>query len=49
MKEIEKINEELRNYKLFKIQRAKKREQEFNILKNDIIKIQKKELFFYLF
>ncbi len=49
MKEIEKINEELRNYKLFKIQRAKKREQEFNILKNDIIKIQKKEFLNYFF
>lgn len=44
MTEIDKINEELRNYKLFKIQRINTKEQEFNELKNDLLKIQKNEI-----
>lgn len=42
MTEIEKINEELRNYKLFKIQRINTREQEFIQLKKDLLLIKKK-------
>tara|TARA_R110000744_G_scaffold68927_1_gene140125 strand:- start:738 stop:1178 length:441 start_codon:yes stop_codon:yes gene_type:complete len=44
MSEIDKINEELRNYKLFKIQRLNLKESEFNELKNDLIKIKKNEI-----
>lgn len=44
MTDIEKINEELRNYKLFKIQRLNTRETEFNELKNDLVKIKKNEI-----
>lgn len=43
MNDIEKINEELRNYKLFKIQRLNTKESEFTILKNDLVKIKKYE------
>jgi len=41
MTEIEKINEELRNYKLFKIQRINTREQEFTELRDDLTRIKK--------
>ncbi|WP_405383768.1 hypothetical protein [Maribacter sp. LLG6340-A2] len=44
MTEIDKINEELRNYKLYKIQRLNVKETEFNELKNDLIKIKKNEV-----
>lgn len=44
MSEIDKINEELRNYKLFKIQRLNLKESEFNELKNDLVKIKKNEI-----
>ena len=44
MTEIEKINEELRNYKLFKIQRLKAKEIEFTEIKNDLVKIKKSEI-----
>jgi len=47
MNDIEKINEELRNYKLYKIQRALTREQEFTTLKNDLTKIRKNEIINY--
>lgn len=45
MNEIEKINDELRNYKLFKIQRANTRKQEFEEVKYQILKTKKGELF----
>ncbi len=48
MTEIEKINEEIRNYKLFKIQRMDAREQQFSELRNDLIKIRKNEIINYL-
>lgn len=48
MTEIEKINEELRNYKLFKIQRINTREQEFIQLKKDLLLIKKNEIFTYI-
>ncbi len=48
MTEIEKINEEIRNYKLFKIQRMDLREQQFSEFKNDLIKIRKNEIINYL-
>ena len=47
MNEIEKINDELRNYKLFKIQRANTRKQEFEEIKDQILKTKKGELFDY--
>lgn len=47
MNEIEKINDELRNYKLFKIQRANTRKQEFEEVKYQILKTKKGELFHY--
>jgi hypothetical protein len=47
MNEIEKINDELRNYKLFKIQRANTRKQEFEEVKYQILKTKKGELFDY--
>lgn len=47
MNEIEKINDELRNYKLFKIQRANTRKQEFDEVKNQIFKTNKHELLNY--
>jgi uncharacterized protein with PQ loop repeat len=49
MNEIEKINDELRNYKLFKIQRANTRKQEFDEVKNQIFKTKKHELLNYFF
>ncbi len=48
MTEIEKINEEIRNYKLFKIQRMNVREQQFSEFKKDLIKIRKNEIINYL-
>ena len=48
MTDIDKINEELRNYKLFKIQRINTREQEFKELKNDLSRIQKNEVINYI-
>ena len=48
MTEIEKINEELRNYKLFKIQRINTKQQQFNELKNDLFSIQKNEIITYM-
>lgn len=48
MTEIEKINEELRNYKLFKIQRINTKQQQFNELKNDLFSIQKNEIATYM-
>lgn len=49
MNEIEKINDELRNYKLFKIQRANTRKQEFDEVKSQIFKTKKHELLNYFF
>lgn len=48
MTDIERINEELRNYKLFKIQRINTREQEFRELKNDLDKNRRDELLIYI-
>ena len=48
MTETEKINEELRNYKLFKIQRINTREQEFSEFKKDLLNILKNEIFNYI-
>lgn len=48
MTDIDKINEELRNYKLFKIQRINTREQEFRELKNDLDKNRRDELLIYV-
>lgn len=48
MTDIDKINEELRNYKLFKIQRINTREQEFRELKNDLDKNRRDELLIYI-
>lgn len=48
MTDIEKVNEELRNYKLFKIQRILTREQEFSQCKNDLVVIRKNEVFTYI-
>jgi hypothetical protein len=47
MNEIEKINDELRNYKLFKIQRANTRKQEFDEVKDQIFHTKKHELLNY--
>lgn len=47
MTDIEKINEELRNYKLFKIQRINVKIQQFSELKSDFTKIKKYEYFNY--
>lgn len=49
MNEIEKINDELRNYKLFKIQRANTRKQEFDEVKSQIFKTKKHDLLNYFF
>lgn len=48
MNEIERINEDLRQYKLFKIQRANTHSQKFKELKKDFTKIQKNEILNYL-
>lgn len=48
MNETERINEDLRQYKLFKIQRVNTHEQKFKELKNDFIKIQENEILNYL-
>ncbi|MCY1662705.1 hypothetical protein [Chryseobacterium sp. SL1] len=48
MNETERINEDLRQYKLFKIQRVNTHEQKFKELKNDFVKIQKNEILNYL-
>ncbi|MDO5606907.1 MAG: hypothetical protein Q4G08_00475 [Capnocytophaga sp.] len=48
MTEIDKINEELRNYKLFKIQRINVKEKEFSELKKDLLKIQRNEILSYV-
>ena len=48
MTETEKINEELRDYKLFKIQRINTREQEFSEFKKDLLNILKNEIFNYI-
>jgi hypothetical protein len=47
MNDIEKINDELRNFKLFKIQRANTRKQEFDEVKDQILKTQKRVLLNY--
>lgn len=47
MNEIDKINEELRNYKLFKIQRVTTRIQEFDEIKSQILKTIKNEILNY--
>ena len=47
MNDIEKINEELRNFKLYKIQRANTRRQEFEEVKVEIQKTNKDQLFNY--
>ena len=48
MNETERINEDLRQYKLFKIKRVNTHEQKFKELKNDFVKIQKNEILNYL-
>ncbi|PTT75724.1 hypothetical protein, partial [Chryseobacterium sp. HMWF001] len=48
MNETERINEDLRQYKLFKIQRVNTHEQKFKELKNDFVIIQKNEILNYL-
>ena len=48
MTEIDKINEDLRNYKLFKIQRINAREQQFSALKKELTTIKKNEVISYL-
>ena len=48
MTEIDKINEELRNYKLFKIQRINTREQQFSELRKELISIKKNEIVSYI-
>ncbi|MBN9336304.1 MAG: hypothetical protein J0I88_00405 [Chryseobacterium sp.] len=48
MTETEKINEELRNYKLFKIQRINTREQEFSEFRKDLLAIRKNEVLNYI-
>ena len=48
MNDIDKINEELRNYKLYKIQRALTREQEFTLLNKDLNKIRNNEVANYI-
>lgn len=48
MSETDKINEELRNYKLFKIQRINTKIQEFSELKQDLKTIRKREILNYL-
>lgn len=45
MTDIDKINEELRNYKLYQIQRLNTREAEFSELKSDLTTIKKNEIF----
>lgn len=47
MNDIEKINEELRNFKLYKIQRANTRRQEFEEVKVEIQQTNKDQLFNY--
>ena len=47
MNEIDRINDELRNYKLFKIQRVNTRKQEFDEIKSQILKTTKNELIDY--
>ena len=47
MNEIDKINEELRNYKLFKIQRVTTRKQEFDEVKSQILKTIGNEILNY--
>lgn len=47
MNDIEKINDELRNFKLFKIQRANTRKQEFDEVREQILKTKKNELLNY--
>ena len=47
MNDIEKINDELRNYKLFKIQRANTRKQEFDEVREQLLKTKINELFHY--
>ena len=44
MNDVDKINEELRNYKLYKIQRLNIKESEFNELKKDLLKINKNDV-----
>lgn len=48
MNEIEKLNEEIRNYKLFKIQRSNTRIQKFSEFKSDLIEIKKNEILNYI-
>ena len=48
MNEIEKINDELRNNKLFKIQLANTRKQEFDEVKDQILQTNKDQLLNYL-
>jgi hypothetical protein len=47
MNDIEKINDELRNFKLFKIQRANTRKQEFDEVKDQILNTKKSDLLNY--
>ena len=47
MTDTEKINEELRNFKLFKIQRTNVKKQEFDEVKEQIITANKNELIDY--
>lgn len=47
MNEIEKIDNELRNLKWYKIQRANTRKQEFDEVKTQILKTKKDQLLNY--
>ena len=48
MTETDNINEEIRNYKLFKIQRMNAKEQQFSEFQKDLIYIRQNEIFNYL-
>ncbi|WP_185147261.1 hypothetical protein [Chryseobacterium binzhouense] len=48
MTETDNINEEIRNYKLFKIQRMNAKEQQFSEFQKDLIHIRQNEIFNYL-
>jgi hypothetical protein len=48
MNEIDQINEELRHYKLFKIQRLSTKNQKFNEFNRDLKRIKRNEIISYI-